>query len=558
MKFLSSKYLLILVIVLAAVLRLWNLGGNPPHLSSDEAALGYNAYSILHTGRDEHGAFLPIVFQSFGDWKPGLYVYLDVPFIALFGLTEFATRLPGAVSGVIAVFLIYKITSLLFGKDKNTESLSILSALFLAIMPWHLQFSRGAWEAGISLTLVLSGIYFFLKAQRINARYLLPSAISFALTFWAYQGAKLSTTIVVFGLLLFWNKDILKTSKKLILTCFVVGAIIVSPIILSILQGKAGRLEIYNLFSYPRSEQIVNDILSQGEESKGSLEYILFHSETLNFTRGILGRWTNHFSPRFLLFEGDWTSSRHRVPYNGELLVFDGVLLILGLVALLLGKYKKEQLFILYLLLAAPLPAALSRDAVHAVRSIGMVIPLSIILGYGAYRLINLSKNVKFGKIILAVFMLVYILGFIYYLDQYWVHAPVEYSQDWQYGYKQVVQDVNKIQTNYPEIIVQQSYSQPYIFFLFYKQYDPKKYQEMSSAVYEPNRYGDVGLVTKLDNITFREANWSGDRGMHGKLFIYDTIHVPESDSNSPREFKILDEIKYLNDHTAFRLIEVL
>jgi len=93
-----SKYLLVLILFIAALLRLGNLGGNPPGLTPDEAALGYNAYSILKTGRDEYGQILPVVFKSFGDYKPELYVYLTVPSVAIFGLTEFAVRFPSALS----------------------------------------------------------------------------------------------------------------------------------------------------------------------------------------------------------------------------------------------------------------------------------------------------------------------------------------------------------------------------------------------------------------------------------------------------------------------------
>src|SRR3989304_1484349 len=108
--------LLILVLVLATFLRLWRLDINPPGLTPDEAALGYNAYSILKTGRDEYGDLLPIIFKSFGDYKPGFYVYLTVPFVAVFGLNEWSVRLPSALSGVLAIFLIHSIVGLVLDK----------------------------------------------------------------------------------------------------------------------------------------------------------------------------------------------------------------------------------------------------------------------------------------------------------------------------------------------------------------------------------------------------------------------------------------------------------
>src|SRR5687768_12237216 len=92
-------YLLVVIMIVAAILRLWKLGSIPPGLTPDEASLGYNAYSILKTGRDEYGQLFPTVFKSFGDYKPGLYTYAVIPFVALFGLNEWTVRLPSALAG---------------------------------------------------------------------------------------------------------------------------------------------------------------------------------------------------------------------------------------------------------------------------------------------------------------------------------------------------------------------------------------------------------------------------------------------------------------------------
>jgi len=89
---------LMAVLLLAAALRLWSLASVPPHLTPDEAALGYNAYSILKTGRDEHGQFLPIIFKSFGDYKPGLFIYLTIPFVAIFAFPQRPRRHSGCLA----------------------------------------------------------------------------------------------------------------------------------------------------------------------------------------------------------------------------------------------------------------------------------------------------------------------------------------------------------------------------------------------------------------------------------------------------------------------------
>ncbi len=64
----TKKFLLIIILIIAAFLRLWRLESIPPSLTPDEAALGYNAYSVLKTGKDEYGKVLPIIFKSFGDY----------------------------------------------------------------------------------------------------------------------------------------------------------------------------------------------------------------------------------------------------------------------------------------------------------------------------------------------------------------------------------------------------------------------------------------------------------------------------------------------------------
>src|SRR3989344_4548439 len=99
--------LLILIVFVGLILRFYQLGVNPPSLTWDEASQGYNAYSILKTGADEYGNKFPISIRSFDDYKPALYTYLAVPGIAIFGLNEFAVRVPSALIGVLSILAIY-------------------------------------------------------------------------------------------------------------------------------------------------------------------------------------------------------------------------------------------------------------------------------------------------------------------------------------------------------------------------------------------------------------------------------------------------------------------
>src|SRR5258706_10515409 len=102
-----SSFLFCCIIILAIVLRFFQLGTNPPSLDWDEASIGYNAYSILKTGADEYGNKLPSTIRSFGDYKPPVYIYLDVPSVAFFGLNEVGVRFPSALFGSLSVLVMY-------------------------------------------------------------------------------------------------------------------------------------------------------------------------------------------------------------------------------------------------------------------------------------------------------------------------------------------------------------------------------------------------------------------------------------------------------------------
>lgn len=558
--FIRNK-LLISVIILSAVLRLWKLGDIPPHLTSDEAALGYNAYSILKTGRDEYGELLPIIFKSFGDWKPGLYVYTAIPSVAVFGLTEFSVRLPGALFGIIAVWLFYLVVSELTQGSNvflNNRYAPLLAASLLAISPWHIHFSRGAWEINLTLTLTLAGILFFLRAIRLNAKYFVWSMIFFALTFLAYQGAKMSTTLVMVILVITHWKYILNLPKRSLLFGLTSAVIITFPIILSIFNGQAGRLEVFSIFSYPRPENILQEILQEGNEQKGSLSYVLFHSETLNFLRGILGRWMNHFSGRFLFYEGDWPNPRHSAPYSGMLLWMDMLLLAAGFIALCRARLTAGFIFVILWLLVAPLPSALSRDAVHAVRSFQQIIPLMVIATMGVVLIMQvLSKN-RYKVVIFAFLILGYLINYTYWIDQYFNHLPVHNAKYWQFGYKQLVQEISKLETENKEIIIPQSYDQPYIYFLFYKRYDPVKYQKNAKLSVSPLGSRDVGIIDKLDLILFKWIDWHMERGRHGSVIVGNPEQIPINDSSNESDFHLLREIKYPTGELVFRILKVI
>ncbi|MBP9781463.1 hypothetical protein KBC89_02305, partial [Candidatus Woesebacteria bacterium] len=169
------------IVILAVVFRFFQLGNLPPSPYWEEVALGYDAYSILKTGKDHHGNWLPVVaFESFGDWKPGFYIYTVVPSIFIFGLNTFAIRFPSAVAGLAIVIGSGILANQLFlekrpsklPNEKSSHWLPYLVMLVAAVEPWGIIFSRAAWEANLATALVLWSIIFVFKQTHSTNKYI--------------------------------------------------------------------------------------------------------------------------------------------------------------------------------------------------------------------------------------------------------------------------------------------------------------------------------------------------------------------------------------------------
>lgn len=568
----KKNFLIILIFALALVLRIYRLGEYPVGFLWDEAGLGYNAYSILKTGKDEYGHILPLIFKSFGDYKPGLYVYLTVPFVAIFGLNEFAVRLPSAIFGTLTILVMYFLIkeslnreSTRIGLRINANSLALTASLLLAISPWHVNFSRGAWELNVMLFEFVLGIWllikflnseknFFLYCEATNLVY--SSVFVFILSLFTYQGTKLLLPLLLIGFIFFFRREIKRIPlepKIKFLAIILTGFLIFN--LITFIGGKAGRLKVMSLFSYPRLVSESKMILDQ--DSNNRFLFNLFHSSPVFFSRSFLGRYFNHFSGRFLFVEGDWSNPRNGTIYHGVLYFPDLLFMLVGLGILFAKKRTPFENFILYWLMIGPLPAALTRDSISSVRSFTMVIPLIFIISEGLAGFVNLLKKhspiVRYS--LFVVLTILYCFVFVRFLDLYFIHDPKFSSKDRLYGYKQAIDFIIPLVFQKKKVIFTNTYGQPYIFWLFYTKYDPSAYQKQAHLTENP--YGDVGEVRYIDNLEFGKIYFPADRGLSNSLLIGDEFELPEKNiTEDNQNFKFVKEIKFLNGKTAFRVVE--
>ncbi|MBU2577631.1 glycosyltransferase family 39 protein, partial [Patescibacteria group bacterium] len=442
----KEKLLLFLVLVLAFVLRIYKVSEFPAGLNADEAAIGYNAYSLLQTGKDEFGHLWPINFQSFNDFKPGLYFYLVLPFVKLLGLTELAVRLPSVILGTLTVGILYLLVKKLF----NSSLFALSSSLLLAVSPWHLHFSRGGWESNAAVFFILLGVYlFFLSLEK--SKYFTLSALSFSLSMFTYHSARVISPLLLAGLAIFnWKKIFVRKNTKSLIIAFVLAFLLMIPLLLSFF-GEAGtsRFSGVGIFADQGPFWRVNELRGQHANPFGLFPRLL-HNQYFEYLILFFYNLLSHYSGGFLFVFGD-EIQRNKIPGMGQMYPVEIPFLILGLYFLIKNKPKNWE-FLLYWLAVAPTASALTFQSPHAIRALNMVIPLTIICAYGLVSVYDwLKEKIKnFSSVVYRFLFLVfcflffvsYCWNFSFYLHQYYVHYHQTYPAAWEDGFKKLVEYV--------------------------------------------------------------------------------------------------------------------
>ncbi|MBP9669868.1 glycosyltransferase family 39 protein [Candidatus Woesebacteria bacterium] len=497
-----QSHALVSIIVLAIVLRLVNLSTNPPGLNWDEVSMGYSAYSILETGRDEWGVKFPILFRSYGEWKSPVYIYLIVPFIKIFGLNEWGVRLPAAIFGVFSVYLTY-----LLGKKLYSNEVGLWASFLLAVSPWHLMLSRPAFEAGVALTLIMAGIYLLLQKKPIIASLVL------GLSLHTYHSAKI---VVPFILLYFAYTLFKKIELKKVIISFLILGIFVYPIASDLLTGRSQKrfaqvglttdAELTERFFKYRTTFPLGDLGNK----------LVFNKYTFILSKGF-SNWTSYLSPHFLL-GSESIRAQHSIPFRGVLYLSEFALMCYG-VMVLVKKHRGPALILPLLLIGVGfIPPALTKDLYHVLRSI-LTLPWWQLLA--ALGLVELKKN-KFPYLKIVNWIL--IIEVVIFLMTYFIWYPKAFARDWQYGTKEMVTWVTSQEDNYKHIYVTKTYGEPQLFFAFYAKWDPAKYQEDNKKLidYESLGYPWLDQLPEytIGKYTFRDINWAKDNGQNERLFI--------------------------------------
>ncbi len=453
--------LVLVAVVLAVLTRLIGLGGLPPALNRDEAAIGYNAYSLLKTGRDEHRQSWPMSFKSIGDYKMPGYIYAAILPVKIFGLNDWSIRFWSAIAGIISVVMIYLITK------------KPLAAMLMALNPWAIFYSRIGFEANLALALFLSGLWLLLRKN-----------------FWGYLFWLLAAEIYSSSLIfipLFLAAVIVWLKPKLLPTLLFITAFMAIFMRLWVVSSQKANVTIFNdpatIDSYNQTRTAVyaqNPLLARTWWNK----YIYFgRVTTVNYVKT--------FSPQFLLTRGGghpW----HQIPNMGYFYLAEIILAIGGLIFLFKTKHPWRWWLLAWLLIS-PLPSAITIDAPHATRSLHLL-PVIIILA---------SFGIPKKKWLQNILMVLYLANLSFFSYQYIVNYPKEAQETLPVGLKESLEFV-KSKNISGKIYLTNIHDSTYLYPLIYTGFDPLKFQQ--EAVWTVPDTAGLTNAYKFSNYTIVDS----------------------------------------------------
>lgn len=538
-----QKWLLIGIFILALLLRFLSLSTNPPSLNWDEVSHGYNAYSILKTGSDEWGQFLPLAnFRAYGDYPLPLYMYLSMPGIAVFGLNEFTVRIPSALFGSLMVLVIYFLVKQIF---KNSK-MALLAAFLLALSPWDLMISRQVLQATPAILFLALGVWMFLKGTEGRANWIIFGTISLCLSAYAYHNTRILAPVIFLLLAIIYRK-LLLGNRKIFLKVLGIAVVFFVPLVFIVTTGVGSA----------RSEWV--GILDQGainriNEARGFnpsvLSYVI-HNKITYFASTALLNYLSYFNPQYLAVEGG-TQYQYSVPHFGVINPIELPFFYFGLI-MLLWKFPKlswDKKFIVAWLLIAPVPAAISRDPYQVIRSTTMLPVIYLVIAFGVVTFYGLLKNKVWQISTGLLLFLIFVVFFARYFINLWSVYPNQYSFAWQYGYKQVAEYVQIHGGEYSEILITKKYGEPHEFLLFYLKYDPASYKNDPNLVrYEKSNWFWVDRFYKYEFVN----DWDMITVLQGRK----NVLVITSLGNYPKEGAVLQTINFLDGKPAFDIVKL-
>jgi 4-amino-4-deoxy-L-arabinose transferase-like glycosyltransferase len=535
----SHKIIFTLILILTVLTRFFKLGSFPVAPNWDEISHGYNAYSILKTGKDQWGTLFPIFnFRAYGDYPTTLNLYLTVPFVWLFGLNVWSIRLPGAILSVLTVIAVYFLGRYFFKKN----FLTLMLMFFTAIAPWIFFPSRAVFQSNTASFFLITGITLLLYSLK-NPKLFLVGGLLLGLSAYAYHNTRL-IALPLYLIFLFIYKPRLK--NRLL---FFFPALLMAPSLINLFSPESTARSPWVSIINQGSINLINEKINNFSGFH-FLNRLIFNKATY-FSFYFIKNYLDFFNPVKLFFTGT-TQYQFNIPGRGILFSAWLPFYYLGFISLLKKLFQKncDVIFLFLWLLLGLLPAAITKGDYPIIRATTILpIPLIFII-FGFDRLVSLCSSQK-QKILISIIIIISIIQYTTYLYDYFIIYPKEYSFSWQYGYQQAVAYTRQNYQNYDQVLFTKKYGEPHEFVLFFWPWDPSSYQS------DPNKIWDYHASWYWVD-AFGKFKFINDWEIlsQTKNLTTNTLLVTSPD-NYPKTAKVISRINFLNGDPAFDIVSL-
>jgi 4-amino-4-deoxy-L-arabinose transferase-like glycosyltransferase len=454
------------IFLLATFFRFYLFPIHPSGLYWDEYDTGYQAYSLLQTGRDYFGNLMPAHLQAFADYRSGLYMYLTVPFIKIFGLTPAAIRLTSAIFSLISLFFIYYLAR----KHLGFGRLAWLPVMVAAFAPWLMVQGRIAAESTLIVPFLLLGLIGFFELNWL-------AALGFGLTLWSYGTAKLFLPLFLISLLIIYRKSIANLALPLLLFL-----LICAPVVVETFQKPiAKRMSELSVFTDPTTASDIDyrrlqaalgaGVPRQVGMSPSLVEKAVYNKVSLWGSK-ILANYAASLSTDFLFLKGD-PELRHNLNAvnTGQFYLIEIVPFLLGLFFLYSQLITPNSKLLLLWLLIAPLASVITRDGGnHAPRLIFLFPVIVFIIAFG---LKSLFRNRKLFSLYILLYILSVSFAGYYFFSTYRTLSAPHFNS----GFAEAVSQALAVQKSYDQVIIDTHNENILMAYLFVSGFSPKLLQ---------------------------------------------------------------------------------
>ena len=473
----SNKLAIILYLIftIGFLVRLVGIVNHPNGLNTDEASIGYEAYSVVTYGIDRNGNSWPVFLESWGSGQNTLYMYIIMPFVKIMGLSKLSVRLPMAIIGCISLFVMFK----LLKKCKN-EKFATIGLAFLAITPWHIMKSRYGLESNVFPEFALYAAYFILSAFTDKKPYkMYIGAVFLGLCSYAYGTSYFFLPVfVIILLIVFLIKKDLKLKTALIFLTII--AIISLPIILMIFINTFNYNEIkIGPITIPRLEENRYETLT-----------------VLSSGNNIIIELQKNFidSLEILLLQND-EFNINALPFFGIVYTISPFFIVIGIFFGFRSKDKIDTVFKIWLCVAFLL-IFICEPNINRMNI--LYFPIIYFCIFGIHFLVDSFASIQ--KVIIFIYIATFICFLIVYFNTDFTKTFTVVS-----GVENIIEATNNVEAD--NIYFEYSFKEPQIYICFFNKINTREYVETVRFLNNMKTFGSVRefgrykLWFKLDNI---------------------------------------------------------